>query len=309
MAKDFYETLGVSRTASEKEIRSAYRRLARKLHPDVNPNDAESEARFKEVNAANDVLSDPEKRKKYDKYGDNWEHAEELERAQRARAGNARSRYFYSNAPGGGGQYVESDFSDLGEIGEMFGGMFGGRGGGGRRTARRQNLTVEQPVDVSLEEAFNGTTRLLSAEVDGAGPRRIEVKIPAGVTNGSRVRVAGEGRQGFDGQRGDLYLVVNVQPNARFERKGDDLYVEVEAPLTTAVLGGEVEVQGLDKKVALKLPALTQNGRPFRLGGLGMPKLGGGGRGDLYARIKVRLPEQLGDKERALFEELKAAGI
>ena len=308
MAKDFYETLGVGRNASEKEIRSAYRRLARKLHPDVNPHDSESEARFKEVNAAHDVLSDPEKRKKYDKYGDNWEHADELERAQRAHAGNARSRYFYSNGPGSGVQF-EGDFADLGDIGQMFGGMFGGRGGGRRQQARRQDLTLEQPVEVSLEEAFHGTTRLLAAEVDGSGPRRIEVKIPAGVTNGSRVRVAGEGRTGFDGQRGDLYLVVSVQPHTRFERKGDDLYVEVEAPLTAAVLGGEVEVQGMDKKVALKLPVLTQNGRSFRLGGLGMPKLGGSGRGDLYARIKVRLPEQLGDKEKQLFEELKAAGI
>jgi DnaJ-class molecular chaperone len=310
VAKDFYETLGVSRSASEKEIRSAYRRLARKLHPDVNPNDSASEARFKEVNAAHDVLSDPDKRKKYDKYGDNWEHADEFDRAQRARAGNARTRYFYGNGPGGGVQF-EGDFSDLGEIGQMFGGMFGGRGGGGRRQqARRQDLTLEQGVDISLEEAFKGTARLLSAEVDGAGPRRIEVKIPAGVTNGSRVRVAGEGRMGFDGQRGDLYLVVSVQPHPRFERKGDDLYVDVEAPLTMAVLGGEVEVQGMDKKVALKLPALTQNGRTFRLGGLGMPKLNGGGaRGDLYARIKARLPEELGDKEKQLFEELKAAGI
>ncbi len=309
MAKDFYETLGVSRTASEKDIRSAYRRLARKLHPDVNPNDAASEARFKEINAAHDVLSDPDKRKKYDKYGDNWEHADELERAQRARAGSARSRSFYGSGPGGA-QYVETDFSDLGEIGQMFGGMFGGRAGGRRQQQmRRQDLTIEQPAEISLEEAFHGTARVLSAEVEGSDFKRIEVKIPAGVTNGSRVRVAGEGRTGFDGSRGDLYLVVSVQPHARFERKGDDLYVEVEALLTTAVLGGEVEVQGMDKKVALKLPALTQNGRPFRLGGLGMPKLGGGGRGDLYARIKVRLPEQLGDNEKHLFEELKAAGI
>jgi DnaJ-class molecular chaperone len=307
VAKDFYETLGVSRSASEKDLRSAYRRLARKLHPDVNPNDRASEERFKEVNAAYDVLSDADKRRKYDKYGDNWEHADEIERAQRARGGG-RTRYFYGSGPGGV-EFSEGD-GDFGDLGDLFGGIFGGRGGG-RRGARQQqrNLNLDQPVEVTLEEAFHGTTRLLAAEVDGSGPRRIEVKIPAGVTNGSRVRVAGEGREGLDGRRGDLYLVVSVRPHDRFERKGDDLYVDVEAPLTTAVLGGEIEVQAMDKKVALKLPPLTQNGRTFRLGGLGMPKLNQAGRGDLYARVKAQLPQRLGDKERALFEELKAAGV
>jgi DnaJ-class molecular chaperone len=306
MAKDFYETLGVSRTASEKELRSAYRKLARKLHPDVNPNDHASEERFKEVNAAYDVLSDPEKRKKYDKYGDNWEHAEELERAQRQRGG-ARTRYFYGNGPSG----VEfgADGADLGDLGDLFGGIFGGRGSGRRGSRQPQrNLNVEQPVDVTLDEAFAGTTRLIVVDAD-SGQRRIEVKIPAGVTSGSRVRVAGEGSGGFNGRRGDLFLVVNLLPHARYERKGDDLYVDVDVPLTTAVLGGEAEVQSIDKKVALKLPPLTQNGRVFRLGGLGMPKLGKDGRGDLYARVRARLPEKLEDKDRALFEELKAAGI
>ena len=307
MARDFYETLGVSRTASDKELRSAYRKLARKLHPDVNPNDRASEERFKEVNSAYDVLSDPDKRKKYDRYGENWEHADEIERAQRQR-GSTRTRYFYGNGPGGI-EYGSAD-GEMGDLSDLFGGLFGGRGAGGRRGAARQqrNLNVEQPVDVTLEEAFAGTTRLMMVDAEG-GQRRIEVKLPAGVTNGSRVRVAGEGAEGFDGRRGDLYLVVNVRPHDRYERKGDDLYVDVDAPLTTAVLGGEVEVQALDRKVALKLPPLTQNGRLFRLGGLGMPKLGQDGRGDLYARVRVRLPEQLGESEKTLFEELKAAGI
>jgi len=308
MAKNFYETLGVSRTASDKDIRSAYRKLARKLHPDVNPNDKASEERFKEVNAAYDVLSDADKRKKYDRYGDNWEHADELDRAARARGGRGGTRYYYSNAGGGPDIGPSVEFGADGDLGDILGGFFGRRGGG--RPGRPRDLNVEQHVDITLEEAFHGTTRMLLMDGDSGTPRRIEVKIPAGVTTGSRVRVAGEGREDFDGRKGDLFLVVTVRPHERYERKGDDLYVDVDVPLTTAVLGGEAEVQALDKKVALKLPPLTQNGRVFRLGGLGMPRLTKQDtRGDLYARIRVRLPDHLGENESRLFEELKAAGI
>lgn len=298
MAKDFYETLGVSRGASEKELRSAYRRLARKLHPDVNPSDRAAESRFKEINAAYDVLSDPEKRQKYDRYGDNWEHAEEIERAQRGR-GRGGGGYYYTNRGAG------PVFSEEGDISDMLGGIFG------RRQRRPRNLNVDQPVEIGLEEAFSGASRLLLVDSqNGAAGRRLEVRIPAGVSTGSRVRIAGEGRDSGEGAKGDLFLVVSVRPHERFERKGDDLHVEAEAALTTAVLGGEIEVQTIDKKVALKLPPLTQNGRVFRLAGLGMTRLNGGGaRGDLFVRVRVRLPEKLGEPERALFEELKAAGI
>ena len=301
MAKDYYETIGVSRSASEKEIRSAYRKLARKHHPDVNPNDKAAEARFKEINAAYDVLSDPEKRKKYDKHGDNWEHADEIERAQAQRG---RGGYYYSTRGGPNVQYAEGDV----DLGDLFGGIFGG----GRRTRTRQpRIThTEQPVELTLEEAFAGTTRTLALEGDRGEHRRLEVKIPAGVDNGSRVRMAGEGQAAFDGQRGDLYLVISVKPHPRFERRNDDLYTDVDVPLTTAVLGGEVEVQGIDRKVALKLPPLTQNGQTFRLGKLGMPRLGAPEtRGDLYARARAKLPQEIGDDQRKLFEELKAAGI
>ena len=300
MATNYYETLGVGRNASEKDIRTAYRRLARKLHPDVNPSDKASEGRFKEVNAAFDVLSDAEKRRKYDRYGDAWEHADELERQQRARGG-ARTRFYRSNGP-------SLDFDEA-DMGDLFGGLFGGGQGRGAR-GRPRDLNVEQPIEVTLEEAFVGTTRTLLVGGEEGPSRRLEGRIPPGVVTGSRVRLAGEGREGFEGRRGDLYLVVTVRPHERFECKGDDLHTEVEAPLTAAVLGGEVEVQALDKKVALKLPPQTQNGRVFRLGGLGMPKLAQPKqRGDLYASVKVRLPEELGDEERRLFEELKAAGI
>jgi DnaJ-class molecular chaperone len=301
LATNYYETLGVSRSATDKEIRSAYRKLARKLHPDVNPNDKASESRFKEVNAAFEVLSDADKRKKYDRYGDNWEHADELERAQRARGSSPYTRFYYSNG-GQAGEFGEADLND------MFGSFFGGRRTS--RGMRQRDLNVEQPVEVSLEEAFHGTTRTLLVGGEDGPARRLEGKIPAGVVTGSRIRVAGEGREGFDGRKGDLYLVVTVRPHDRFERKGDDLHAEVEVPLTSAILGGEAEVQSLDKKVALKLPPLTQNGRVFRLTGLGMPKLNNPGqRGDLFAKVRVRLPDQLDDNERALFEQLKAAGI
>jgi len=301
MATNYYETLEVSRGASAKEIRSAYRKLARKHHPDVNPNDRASESRFKEINAAYDVLSDPEKRKKYDKYGDNWEHADEIERAQRSRGG------FYSFG-GAGGPDVRFGGGEDFDIGDLFGGIFGSRGGrgGAARQTRARPQATEQRVEVTLNEAFSGATRTLVTEGDHGDQRRIEVKIPPGVDNGSRVRIAGEGRAGFDGQRGDLFLVVSVRPDSRFERKNDDLYVDVETPLTLPVLGGEVEVQGIDKKVALKIPAGTQNGQAFRLAGLGIPRLGAPAtRGDLYARIKVRLPKTLDDETGKLFEQLK----
>lgn len=304
MAKNFYDVLGVDRNASEKEIRSAYRRLARKHHPDVNPNDRASESIFKEINAAHDVLSDPEKRRKYDRYGDQWEHADEFERMQRGRSGRADR--------GGRIRFTTTDFGDFGDgvdLGGIFGGIFGGHDGPGT-TTRRQPANVDQSVEVTLDEAFSGATRVLMVEGDHGDTRRLEVKIPPGVDNGSRVRIAGEGRAGFGGQRGDLYLVISVKSHPRIERKGDDLHTDVEVPLTTPVLGGEVEVQGLNRKVALKLPPGTQNGQNFRLSGLGMPKLGQPDkRGDLFARVKVVLPKQPSEAQQKLFEQLKEAGV
>ena len=291
MPGDHYATLGVSRAASEKEVRAAYRRLARKLHPDVNPGDKASESRFKQVNAAYEVLSDPEKRRKYDLYGDNWQHADELERARQRRTRSFRA-----------GPDIE--FGDLGFGGDILGDLLRRRGGRPQRS-----LDVEQPVDVTLEEAAIGATRMVLQDGHGAPSRRLEVRIPPGVVTGSRIRIAGEG-VAADGRKGDLYLVITVRPHERYERKGDDLNTEVEAPLTVAVLGGEIEVPALGRKVALKIPPLTQNGRVFRLAGLGMPRLNAPGvRGDLFARISVRLPAKLDERERELFEELRAAGV
>jgi DnaJ-class molecular chaperone len=315
--KDFYATLGVAKGASQKEIRQAYRRLARQHHPDVNPGDKGAEGRFKEMNAAYEVLSDAEKRKKYDKYGDQWEHADQIEEL-RKRGGGGRAFRF-----GQGG--VSFDTADLGDLGGVFDNLFARRARG-----RRKGTDVEQRIEVTLEEAFQGTSRTLqlaseelcpscagSGEIanavchvcQGSGAivksRRLEVKIPAGVETGSRVRIAGEGQAGAGGGgRGDLYLAVSVRPHPRFERKGADLYTDAEVAVADAVLGTEVEVPTLTGKVLLKVPPLTQNGRAFRLAGLGMPRLKGAGRGDLYARLRVKLPERLSDREKELWHEL-----
>ncbi len=319
MARNYYDVLGVPRSAGDKDIRKAYRRLARQHHPDVNPGDKGAEARFKEINAAYEVISDPEKRRKYDRYGDQWQYADQIEQAQRQSAGRRSFRR--------GGGFDPGDVNLGGDLGDLFQGIFRGFG---RRPGRQRGGDVQQPVEVTLDEAYHGTARVLQMEREepcatcggqgqvagavchvcrGAGAiakaRRLEVKIPPGVRDGSRVRVAGEGGVGPAGA-GDLYLVVSVRPHERFERRNDDLYTDVDVPLTDAVLGGEVQVPTMTSRVMLKVPPLTQNGRSIRLSGLGMPRLGGNGKGDLYARVRVALPQELSPEERELFEKLKA---
>ena len=299
MAKtDYYKTLGLPRSASDKEIKQTYRRLARRHHPDVNPGDQAAEARFKEINEAYEVLSDPEKRKKYDQYGENWRHADQFTQAGVGGQGPFVWRREGSGAPQG----VDLDLDDE-SLGGIFGSLFGRTG---RRPAAMRGQNIQHPVEVTLEQAYHGTTRQLQLSDPLGGPRRLEVKIPAGVRTGSRVHIAGAGGAGFgSGPAGDLWLVVTVLPHARFERKGDDMYVEVAVPLVDAVLGTEVEVPTLSGKLALKVPPETQNGQLFRLPGQGMPKLGGSSTGDLYARVKVVLPTPLTERERELFREMK----
>ena len=294
-AKDYYSTLGVSRTATEDEIKKAFRKLARKYHPDVNPGDKAAEAKFKEANEAHEVLSDKDKRAKYDKYGENWQHAEAYEKAG---AG-------YRQSGGGGMPFEGFDFQQGGayageDVGDLFDQIL--RGGGRRRPHRGQDVDYE--VEISLEEAYRGTNRTLTMQ--SAKPEKLEVKIPAGVTTGSRVRLAGKGGEGSGGgPRGDLYLVVRVLPHARFERKDDDLFTTIDVPLTAAVLGGEVHVPTIKgTRLALKIPAETQNGKTFKLTGQGIPHLGKTGTGDLIARINVTLPTKLSEKEKELFIEL-----
>ncbi|MFN0146727.1 MAG: DnaJ C-terminal domain-containing protein [Dehalococcoidia bacterium] len=324
MARNFYDILGLKRDATEKEIRTAYRKLARKYHPDVAPNDKAAEAKFKEMNNAFEVLSDQPKRAKYDKYGDRWEHADQIEEAQRRQSPGSWARQGPAGAAGDG----------AGDFGSIFENLFRRERGGPRgQPAARRGQDVETPVDLTLEEAFRGTSRTVrlqgaeacaicggTGEIAGAvchtcegmgqvgRERRLEVRVPAGVKTGSRVRVAGEGRAGTGGgPAGDLYLVVTVAAHNRFERKGDDLIAEVAVPFIDAILGGEVELQTLDGRVAMRIPELTQNGRQIRLAGKGMPVLApGGGRGDLIARVRVSLPETLTAEERAHLEALKA---
>lgn len=328
--RDYYTILGVPRGATDKEIKAAYRKLARKYHPDVNPGDKSAEARFKEINLAYEVLSDPDKRKKYDQYGSDWENAEAFARARQ----QTQQQYGTYGRGKGGTPFTTFETSDMGDLGDIFENLFRGFGNTSSRTTRRprKGQDIEHPVEVTLEEAFNGTTRILELQSEqicpvcqgmgrirnsvctqcgGAGrvvkPRRLEVKIPAGVKDGSRVRIAGEGNPGMGGPNGDLYLIVKITPHPIFKREGDDILVDVPVPLVTAVLGGEVQVPTLKgSKLALKIPPDTQNGKVFRLGGQGMPRLSDGRRGDMLARVSVVLPTGLSERERSIFEQFRA---
>jgi DnaJ-class molecular chaperone len=317
--KDYYAALGVAKTASEKEIKQAFRKLARKHHPDVNPGDKQAETRFKEINEAYEVLGDPAKRKKYDELGANWRLYEQAE----AQGGpNPFAGQWNVNMGGGRGggfrtmtqEEMEDLFGDSNPFSEFFSTFFGGAAMGGAtegrrgrgRRQQRPGRDLEHELELTLEDAFQGTTRRLSLKHDGHA-RSVDVRIPAGVGEGSRVRVAGEGEHGVGGAAsGDLYLRVRLAPHSQFERKGRDLYVKVPLPVTTAVLGGEAEVPTLSgKPVRLRIPPLTQNGQLFRLKGYGMPKVGHPeDKGDLYARIEVQMPTALSPAEREHYEAL-----
>ena len=322
-SKNYYDLLGIKKNATEKEVKQAYRKLARKYHPDVNPGDKASEAKFKEINEAYEVLSDKENRKKYDKYGDKWQHAEQFEQAAQQQG------QYWDFAPGGGCSTFSFSGGDVGDLEGIFEGLFGGgRGGSFRRQIRpRRGQDLESPVEVTLEEAYHGTTRTISLQSGepctacqstgyiqnvpcsvcrgsgvAASVKRLEVKIPAGVQNSSRVRIAGKGQPGYSGgSSGDLFLKVTVKPHAQFERHGNNLHVNVPVPLKDALLGGEVQVPTPKGKLALKIPAETQNGKVFRLSGQGMPHLGKSTRGDLLAKVNVVLPTKLTEKEKEFF--------
>jgi len=318
--RDYYKILGVDRKATDKDIKKAYRRLAKKYHPDVNQGNKEAEQKFKLANEAYHVLGDPEKRKKYDEFGPDWQRYEQWQKAGGQAGGQPFDWGGFASAggPGGSGRYTyrtvtEEELQDLfGRSGRFSGfGFFDGDGagdfgGGFRATRPRRGQDLEQPLEVSLEEAYHGGTRVLQMTDVGGSIRRVEARIPPGVDDGSRIRLSGQGMPGSaGGQAGDLYLVVSVYPHHIFERRGEHLHVKLPVPLTTAVLGGEAEVPTLDGKVMLKVPPETQNGKRIRLKGKGMPKLNRPDqRGDLYAEVKVVLPQRLSERERDLFREL-----
>ena len=288
--KDYYKILGVDRKASEEDIRKAYRNLAKQHHPDRNPNNKQAEERFKEINEAYQVLSDPKKRQHYDRLGSDYSNWQ-----RRGAPGDFNWEDYVGSSPGGTRVNVE-DFEDL----------FGGSGGGfsdffrtifGMReaeSARTRAQGYQQPLDISLDEAYRGATRLLQAN----GTQK-QVRIPAGVRTGSKVRVAGAGPNGVD-----LYLIVNVGEDHRFERRGNDLHTTATVSVFSAILGGEAEVDTLDGKLKLNIPAGTQPEQVFRLAGRGMPNVKNPTqKGDLYVRLKVQIPKYLSDKQRELLDE------
>jgi len=317
--RDYYETLGVPRTATPAEIKKAFRKLAREHHPDKKPGDKVAEQRFKDINEANEVLSDPAKRTKYDRFGKDWEAYERASqagagggRAARGTAGdpfgpggpfegytdfgrgnqggNIRYEFRTSGQRGGGSAGSTGDFSDFFEMlfgngaGPMGAARQGGTGGG----ARAALAPVEATAEISLEEAFHGAARIVDV-----GGRRLEVSIPRGVDTGSRVKLTGKGPDGRD-----LVVNIKVAPHRVFSRRGADLDREVPVSLQEALLGGEVPVATLKGRVLLTLPAGTQNGKSFRLTGQGMPRLKGGDSGDLYVRVRVILPTHLSDEAK-----------
>jgi DnaJ-class molecular chaperone len=310
--KDYYKILGVDKNANQKDIQKAYRKLARQFHPDVNPGDKAAEEKFKEINEAHEVLSDPKKRKQYDELNTYYQQNGRWPGSSKP-TGSARRE--------GGGHGRRSQYSTMSE--EDLNDLFGGSspfsdffetyfGSNSRNTTQDHTRTTEYTqreapaeadVTVTLAEAYQGVTHVFELTEPEGGTRRIEVKIPAGVEDGTRIRIAGQGIQGPSG-RGDLYLRVHVLPDSRFTREGTSLHTRVEVPLTTAVLGGEVQVPILDgRRLMLRIPPGTGNGRSFRLRGQGMPVQGQPEqRGDLYVEVNVAIPTHLTPEQRRLFE-------
>ncbi len=328
--KDYYQTLGVAKTANEKEIKQAFRKLARKFHPDVNPGDKTAEGKFKEINEAYEVLGDPDKRRKYDELGANWRMYEQA--AQQGQgfggspfgygAGGPGADNTWTINMGGPGGYrtmtpeeMQDLFGNEDPFSDFFRTFFGGAGpregsgrarAGGRAPRSQKGQDIEHGVELTLEEAYHGATRRISIK-DGGHARSVDVRIPVGVKEGSRVRAAGEGAAGANGgSAGDLYLRVHLRPHPVFERNGNDLKTKVGVPVTTAVLGGEAQVPTVTGSVRLKIPEGTQNGQVFRLKGHGMPQVGKpDDRGDLYASVEVQLPRALTKEQRQHYEALQ----
>ncbi len=292
---DYYNILGITKDVSEKEIKKAYRKLARKYHPDLNPNDKEAEKKFKQINEANEVLSDPEKRKKYDQYGKDWQHAEEFEKAKRGR-----------QETGGFGGYTYSggsadDFSDF--FNAMFGGTGFGRGG---RQVKFRGQDYNAELRLNLTDVYTTHKQTLTVN-----DKKIRITIPAGIEDKQTIKIAGHGGPGANGgPNGDLYITFSIVNNTGFKREGADVHKTVEIPLTTAVLGGEITIATLDGKVKLKVKPNTQNGTRVKLSGKGFPKYKKEGQfGDLFITYSVKIPSNLTERQKELFKELAKTNI
>jgi curved DNA-binding protein len=293
---DYYKVLGLDKTASDKDIKNAYRKLARKYHPDLNPNDAEANKKFQQLNEANEVLADPEKRKKYDKYGENWQHGEAYEQSQQQQ----RQQRSYG---GGGGQAFDFEgFGSGDDFSDFFQSMFGGGGGAGRgRQARYRGQDYNAELQLNLNQIAETHKQTLT--VNG---KNIRITIPAGVENGQTIKIAGHGGPGANGgPAGDLYIKFLVSEDPRFRRQGADLFAIAKIDIYTAVLGGELTIETLTGKVKLQVKPETQNGTKVKLKGKGLPVYKREGQhGDLYITYDVQIPTNLTDKQKQLFEEL-----
>lgn len=288
---DYYKVLGLDKSATPEDIKKAYRKLARKLHPDLNPNDKEAHKKFQQVNEANEVLSDPEKRKKYDQYGKDWQHAEQFEQARQSQQ---RTHGFGKETFSG--DFQESDFS------EFFNSMFGEMGGGYRqRQTKFRGEDYHAELQLNLTDVYRAHQQVLT--VNG---KNIRITIPAGVENGQKIKIKGHGGPGINGgPNGDLYITFHIINNTKFKRDANDLYTTVDLNLYTAVLGGEIMIDTLGGKVKLKVKPETQNGTKIRLKGKGFPVYKNEGEfGDLIVSFLVKIPANLTEKQKELFEQL-----
>lgn len=291
---DYYSILGLHKNATQEDIKKAYRKLARKHHPDVNPNDAAASKKFQQINEANEVLSDPEKRKKYDQYGKDWAHAEQFEQARREQQ---RQQPF-----GGGGQQFSSEDFGGGDFSEFFESLFGGRPRGhGGRTAKFRGQDYESELKIDLTDAY--TTHKQTLTING---KNVRITIPAGIEDGQKIRLKGHGGEGVNGgPAGDLYITFTIVNNTPFKRMGNDLYLNQDIDLYTALLGGEITVDTLGGKLKLKVKPETQNGTKVRLKEKGFPVYKEEGKfGDLYVTMQVKLPTNLTEKQKELIKQL-----
>ncbi|HWK98633.1 MAG TPA: J domain-containing protein [Parapedobacter sp.] len=296
---DYYKTLGIAKNATADEIKKAYRKLARKHHPDLNPNDPEAARFFQQLNEANEVLSDPEKRKKYDQYGKDWKHAEQFEQAGQQHASNGSNPFAGSGHPFGGSETHYSYGGDAGDFSDFFASMFGSRGGG--RQAKFKGSDYHASISLNLSQVYKTHKQVLT--ING---KNVRITVPAGIANGQEIKLSGYGSPGVNGgPAGDLYLTFDIKNDTVFERKGNDLYKNVPLDLYKAMLGGEETLDTLSGKVKLKVAPETQNGTRVRLKGRGLPVYKKDGVfGDLYITYQVQLPTHLTAKEKELFEQL-----